>query len=200
MKKIVYLHGFASAGSTGTATLLRNYLYDDYGVIVVSPDIPTSPSEALPMLRALVDSEKPDLIVGTSMGAMYAELLKGYPRICINPSFHMAKLITFKHLGKNVEFHNKRADGAVMFKADKQMVAEFKEIESKLSLKNITPDEKKLVWGLFGKDDPIVNCQADFTKAYGKDHFRVIEGEHNLTQAMMKKDILPLVKELLGLS
>ena len=51
MKKIVYLHGFSSAGSTGTATNLRNHLYADYGVTVVSPDIPVSPAEAVPFIK-----------------------------------------------------------------------------------------------------------------------------------------------------
>lgn len=199
MKKIVYLHGFGSAGSTGTATLIRNYLYQDYGVIVLSPDIPVYPSDALPYLTGFIDSQKPDLIMGTSMGGMYTELMKGYPRICVNPALHMAKLLTFNHLGKNVEFHNKRENGETSFKVDKQMVAQFKEIETKQSLKNITADEKMLVWGIFGKNDPLVNCQNDFTKAYGKDHFRIIEGEHSLTQDMLKKDVLPLIKTLLGL-
>lgn len=199
MKKILYIHGFSSAGSTGTATNLRNHLFADYGVTVISPDVPVSPAQALPFLQQLVHAEQPDLIIGTSMGAMYAELLRGYPRICVNPSFHMAKMLTFKHLGKNVEFQNKRQDGARTFKVDKQMVAEFRDIETKLSLRGITPEEKQLVWGIFGKDDPTVNCRDEFTRAYGRDHFRIIEGEHSLTDAMLKRDLLPLIKQLLAL-
>jgi hypothetical protein len=199
MKKILYLHGFSSAGSTGTATNLRNHLYADYGVTVVSPDIPVSPAEAVPLIKKVVEEEKPDLIIGTSMGAMYTELLHGHLRICVNPSFHMAKLLTFKHLGKNVEFQNKRADGQKQFKVDKQMIAEFKEIETKQSLKNITPEDKQLIWGIFGKDDPTVNCRAEFKKAYGDKQMRIIEGEHSLTDVMMKRDLLPLIKQLLEL-
>ena len=199
MKKILYLHGFSSAGSTGTATNLRNHLYADYGVTVVSPDIPVSPAEAVPFIKKVIEEEKPDLIIGTSMGGMYTELQHGHLRICVNPSFHMARLLTFKHLGKNVEFLNKRADGQKQFKVDKKMVAEFKEIETKLTLKNITPEDKLLIWGVFGKDDPTVNCQAEFKKASGNEHFRIIEGEHSLTDAMMKRDLLPLIKQLLEL-
>ena len=195
--KLLYLHGFSSAGSTGTAATLRNYLYQDYGVSVLSPDIPVIPSDAVDFLRNLVQNETPDLIIGTSMGAMYAELLKGFPRICVNPSFQMSRLLTFNHLGKNVAFKNEREDGATSFKVDKNMVAEFKEIEKSLSLKNISAQEKSLVWGLFGKEDKVVNCRDQFTKAYGKDHFRLIDGEHSLTQAMIKRDVLPLILELL---
>ena len=199
-KKIIYFHGFSSAGSTGTAVNLRGYLYESYGVHVISPDIPVMPSEGLVFLENLVRQESPDLIIGTSMGAMYAELMKGYDRICVNPSFHMAKLLTFHHLNKNVDFQNPRQDGAVSFKVDKQMVAEFKDIETRLSLKNITAEDKKRVWGIFGKNDKTVNCQAEFLKAYGRDHFRVVDGEHSLTQTVLKRDVLPLILEILGLS
>lgn len=199
MAKILYLHGFSSAGSTGTATNLRNHLYADYGVTVVSPDIPVYPAEALEFIRQYVEQEQPDLIIGTSMGAMYTELLKGYKRICVNPSFHMAKLLTFKWLNKNVEFQNKRQDGAKQFKVDKKMVAEFKDIETKLTLKGVTPEEKDLVWGFFGKDDPTVNCRDEFKKAYGDKQMRIIEGEHSLTDAMLKRDVLPVIKQILGL-
>ena len=199
MKKILYFHGFSSAGSTGTAVTLRGYLYEAYGVHVISPDIPVMPAQALDFLKDLVQTESPDLIIGTSMGAMYAELMHGIPRICVNPSFHMAKLLTFKHLNKNVDFQNPRADGAFSFKVDKKMVAEFKDIETRLSLKSITPAEKQLVWGIFGKNDKTVNCQDEFVKAYGRDHFIVVDGEHSLTQTVLKRDVLPVILKILGL-
>lgn len=199
MKKILYLHGFSSAGSTGTATNLRNHLFADYGVTVVSPDIPVSPAAAVTFIRQIVDQEQPDLVIGTSMGAMYTELLHGQLRICVNPSFHIAKMLTFKHLGKNVEFQNKRQDGQRQFKVDKQMVAEFREVENKLSLRNITAEDRDLCWGIFGKDDPTVNCRDEFRRAYGDQHMRIIEGEHSLTDAMLKRDVLAIIKTLLGL-
>ena len=199
MKKVVYFHGFSSAGSTGTAVNLRNYLYQDYGVAVLSPDIPVMPDEALAFLRKYVAQEAPDAIVGTSMGAMFAELMHGIPRICVNPSFHMAKLLTFKHLNKNVEFQNPREDGAVSFKVDRAMVDAFRDIEKKYSLQGITADEKKLVWGVFGKNDPLVNCQKEFVAAYGKAQFRLVEGEHSLTQTILKRDVLPILVQMLGL-
>ena len=62
--KILYFHGFASSGATGTAEFLRKLMPE---VEVVSPDIPVDPVEALPYLKQLCEQEKPDLIIGTSM-------------------------------------------------------------------------------------------------------------------------------------
>ena len=196
MKKILYIHGFSSAGSTGTATLMRNMLYEK-DVRVVSPDVPVSPLEALQFLKDYAAQEQPDLIIGTSMGGMYAEQLRGYKRILVNPSFHMARLLTFRGLG-NYDFQNKRADGATRFKVDKQMIAEFKEVE-KLSFKGLTPEDKKNVYGLFGRNDPTVYTQDDYTKVYGKEHFVVFEGEHRLNDKVLKHDVLPIIMEILGL-
>ena len=196
MKKILYIHGFGSAGSTGTATIMRNLLYEK-DVRVISPDVPTSPAEALPFLKSFVEQEQPDLIIGTSMGGFYAEQLRGYKRILVNPSFHMARLLTFRGLG-NYEFQNKRQDGADKFKVDKQMIAEFKEIE-KLSFKGLTAEDKENVWGMFGRNDPTVHTQDDYTKVYGKDHFIVFEGEHRLNDKILKHNVLPIINKILGI-
>ncbi len=193
MKKILYIHGFASAGSTGSAMQMRNHLYPK-GVQVVSPDVPVSPAEAIVFLRNLVETEQPDLIVATSMGAMYAEQLKGLRRILFNPSFHMARLLTFRGLGWR-EFRNKRQDGTTVFKVDKQMIQEFQQVE-KESFKGIDTQEKKLVWGLFGTKDKLVNCQQDFIKHYGKERMQLFEGEHFLNDKVLSKVVIPLVEEI----
>ena len=193
--KIVYIHGFASAGSTGSATQLRNHFYPK-GIQVLSPDVPVEPLRAIQFLRDYIAEHQPSLIVATSMGAMYAEQLRGVPRILVNPSFHMAKLLTFRGLGRH-EFRNKREDGARDFKIDKQMIAEFKEVE-KHSFDGITPEEKHLVWGLFGTKDKNVNCQPDFRKHYGTAQMSLFEGEHYLNGAVLGKVVIPLAEKILG--
>lgn len=193
-KRVLYLHGFASAGSTGTATTMRNMLYP-VGVSVESPDIPVSPLEAQKMLKELLAAEHFDLIVATSMGAMYAEQLYGTPRVLVNPSFHMARLLTFRGMGKR-EFRNKRQDGAKEFKVDKQMIQEFQHVE-KASFTGVDAHEKEIVWGLFGNQDKLVNCQADFRKHYGATQMRLFDGEHFLNDKVLSKVVLPLVEEIL---
>ena len=196
MPTVLYIHGFASAGSSGTAIVMRNLLYH-HGVQVVSPDVPTSPLEAQKMLHELVGQLHPDLIVGTSMGAMYAEQLHGYPRILVNPSFHMARTITFHGMGR-MEFRNKREDGAKDFKVDKEMIQEFKQVE-KDNFQDITNEEKQLVWGIFGTQDKLVNCQADFRKHYGAAQMRLFEGGHYLNDHVLSREVMPLVNKLLNL-
>lgn len=195
-RTLLYLHGFASAGNNGTSVHLRNSLYE-HGIQVISPDLPVMPLEAMEFLKNLIDELKPELIVGTSMGAFYAEQFRGYKRILVNPGFHLARLLTFKGMGKR-EFRNKREDGAKEFKVDKEMINQYKAVESN-SFKGITAEEKKLVWGLFGLQDKNVNCQPDFLKHYGKTQFITYEGDHYLNDTALKKTVYPLIKELLNI-
>ena len=194
-QKILYIHGFASAGSSGTATQLRNHFYPK-GIAVISPDVPLSPLDAISFLKELVHTEKPALVVATSMGALYAEQLYGVPRILVNPSFHMSRSLTFKGLGKK-EFFNKRQDGAKTFVVDKQMIEQFKQLE-KDSFKGITPKEKQSVYGLFGTQDKTVNCQAEFKEHYGIQNFRLFEGEHRLNGQILDKVVAPLIESIIG--
>ena len=204
MKKILFAHGFASSGASGTVMTLRQMLYhsaaSDTGdeVRVVAPDLPVMPLEAMEMLRQLAADEQPDLILGTSMGAFYAEQLRGFRRILVNPSFQMARLLTFGGMGRQ-EFRNKRADGAHDFKVDKEMIAQFRTLE-KEAFKGIDAEEKGRVWGLFGDKDKKVNHQKDFIKHYGREHFIVFDGEHFLNDKVLSRSVLPVVRQVLGLS
>lgn len=204
MKKILFAHGFASSGASGTVMTLRQMLYhsaaSDTGdeVRVIAPDLPVMPLESMEMLRQLAADEQPDLILGTSMGAFYAEQLRGFRRILVNPSFQMARLLTFGGMGRQ-EFRNKRADGAHDFKVDKEMIAQFRTLE-KESFKGIDAEEKGRVWGLFGDKDKKVNHQKDFIKHYGREHFIVFDGEHFLNDKVLSRSVLPVVRQVLGLS
>lgn len=68
MNKLIYFHGFGSTGEGGTVKTLRELLPD---WIVLAPDIPVDPKDALPFLEDLCLTERPNIVVGTSMGGMY---------------------------------------------------------------------------------------------------------------------------------
>ena len=88
MKTIVYFHGYGSSCRSNSATCLAKNL-PEYNVI--APDIPVDPAEALPFLKNYCAENQVDLIIGTSMGGMYAMQMADYPRICVNPALHMSQ-------------------------------------------------------------------------------------------------------------
>ena len=192
-KKLMYVHGFASSGSSGTVMTLRRYMT---GWKVIAPDLPVDPFEALELLRGMVAEERPDIVVGTSMGGMYTQQLWGVPRIVVNPSFEMSRSLLFGKMGKN-KYTSKRKDGVTEFRIDKAVVERFKLME-KEQFGGITDDEKQLVVGLFGDKDPVVHFYSLMAQLYGEERCRWFAGEHRLNDTIVKKVLIPLIDELVG--
>ena len=190
---MMYVHGFGSSGSSGTVMALRHHLPHWQ---VIAPDLPVDPFEALELLRSIVEREKPEIVVGTSMGGMYTQQLWGVPRVVVNPSFEMSRSLLFGKMGRN-KYTSKRQDGATEFRIDKAVVERFKLME-KEQFAGINEQEKQLVIGLFGDKDPVVHFQPLMASLYGEERCRWFSGEHRLNDKIVKNTLLPLLQELLG--
>ena len=184
-KKIIYIHGFASAGSTGTAERLRTLLPS---ATIISPDVPVEPAVAQAFLKDLCQKEQPDLIIGTSMGGMYTEQLNGFDRICVNPALHLEETIR-KNIGLGkMEFQNPRADGETWFMVTKGLLEAFREITSQ----RFQTNDGDRVWGLFGREDTLVDCYDEFHAHY-RQAIR-FNGEHALNEKAMLHALLPVIQ------
>lgn len=187
--KIIYFHGYASSGASGTVQRLRQLLPDDE---IIAPDIPVDPAEALPFLQKLVKDENPDLIIGTSMGGMYCQQMFGYKRICVNPAFHMSTSSKILKTGE-FKFLNGRKDSQKTFKITRQIIQNFNMMERN-QFKGITDFDRQNCYGLFGINDTSVNCYDEFKKHYvNAERF---DGEHQLNENVLKKVVIPLIKKL----
>lgn len=188
-KKILYVHGFSSSGQSGTVVKIREMLP---GATVVAPDLPLHPAEAMDLLYHTCETENPDLIIGTSMGGMYAEMLYGYDRILVNPAFQMGDTM-LKHgmLGKNT-FLNPRQDGVQEFIVTKALVEEYKEITAKCFAGVTEEESRNRVYGLFGDEDPVVHTRDLFSQ-----HYRnaiSFHGEHRMNDKILLHSVLPVVQ------
>lgn len=188
-KKILYVHGFSSSGQSGTVVKIREMLPD---ATVVAPDLPLHPAEAMDLLHHTCETENPDLIIGTSMGGMYAEMLYGYDRILVNPAFQMGDTM-LKHgmLGKNT-FLNPRQDGVQEFIVTKSLVEEYKEITAKCFAGVTEEESRDRVFGLFGDEDPVVHTRDLFSQ-----HYRnaiSFHGEHRMNDKILLHSVLPVVQ------
>lgn len=188
-KKILYVHGFSSSGQSGTVVKIREMLP---GATVVAPDLPLHPAEAMDLLHNICNTENPDLIIGTSMGGMYAEMLYGYDRILVNPAFQMGETM-LKHgmLGKNT-FLNPRQDGVQEFIVTKALVEEYKEITAKCFAGVTEEESRDRVYGLFGDADPVVHTRDLFSQ-----HYRnaiSFHGEHRMNDKILLHSVLPVVQ------
>lgn len=185
-KKLMYLHGFGSSAASGTVKTLRELLSD---FDVVAPDIPVDPAEALPFLRGLCMNEVPDVVVGTSMGGMYAQQMRGYNRICVNPAFEMSKKSKMLTVGTH-EYFKPRKDGTTHFEITPEIIHNHAEMEEH-QFEGITEADRKQVWGMFADNDQQVNGESLFLQHYNQViHF---SGEHRMDDRVIEDVLVPLI-------
>ncbi|MCH4148674.1 MAG: esterase [Prevotella sp.] len=187
-KKIMYVHGFMSSGQTGTVGILQNLLPD---ASVIAEDIPLHPEEGLAMLQEMAAREKPDLIIGTSMGGMYTEMLSGYDRILVNPAFEMGKTMgTHGMMGKQT-YQNPRKDGQMEVVVTKALEKEYDEMTHHC-FQMVTSEEQQRVFGLFGDEDPLVHTFDIFHQHYPQ-AIR-FHGEHRLNEKVIMHYLVPVIR------
>ena len=187
-KTVLYCHGFASSGQSGTVSRLREVMPQ---AKIVAPDLPVHPQEAIALLHSICDTERPDLIIGTSMGGMYAEQLYGYDRICVNPALEMGETMKAHGMTGTQQFQNPRQDGIQEFYVDKALVKEYKE-QSEQGLKPGLPGELQRVFGLFGDEDTTVYTFDMFHAVYPQAiHFH---GEHRMNDKSFMHSVVPVIR------
>ena len=187
-KTVMYLHGFGSSGQSGTVTRLRTILPN---ARVIAPDLPIHPAEAQALLKELCEKEKPDLILGTSMGGMYTEQLYGFDRICMNPALCLADTMQQHGMTGTQTFQNPRLDGVQQFYVDKALVKEYRTI-SEQRFSGISKEERNRVYGLFGDKDDLVDTFEMFHEHYPlATHFH---GEHRMDDRSFMHAVVPVIR------
>ena len=187
-KTVLYCHGFGSSGQSGTVTRLRAVMPN---AKVLAPDLPVHPADALALLHDICQQEQPALIIGTSMGGMYAEQLYGYDRICVNPALEMADTMRAHGMTGTQQFQNPRQDGIQEFYVDKALIKEYREVtEQRFS--GTTDEERGRVYGLFGDTDTTVDTYDLFHDQYPLSlHFH---GEHRMNDKSFMHSVVPVIR------
>ena len=194
-KTIIYCHGFGSAASSGTVKLIAQTFPNSH---VVAFDIPLHPAEGMAFLKEKVAQEKPHLIIGTSMGGMYTEMLYGVDRICVNPAFEMGQTMKEHGMTGKQVWQNPRQDGETEFMVTKALVKEYHEMTEQNFLQleamdaKAKAEEQRRVWGLFGDADPVVHTFDLYRSHYPQAaHFH---GEHRMDDRSFMNGVVPVIR------
>lgn len=193
MKKILFLHGFFASGSCVPAKTIKDALHDK--VKVLTPDLPVHPCKALELIRSIIDKEKPDLLVGNSCGAFYAQMLApvvGIPALLGNPHFRMTEFLEERRGVQH--FKSLRKDGVQEFVIDDKMIEEFRLLEAE-QFDCTSLYWKDKVWGLFGERDQIAHFEPDFMKYYNVCYR--FPGSHTPNEEETRTWYVPLIEKML---
>ena len=193
MKKILFLHGFYASGQCVPAMALREAFAGRAEVL--TPDLPMHPQDALETISELIDSEKPDLLIGNSCGAFYAQMMapvKFISALLGNPHFRMSEFLN-QRIGQH-EYKSPRKDGHQSFMIDEALVKEFAALEV-TQFDNCNPQLRDQVWGLFGEQDTLAHFELLFLKYYT--HSFHFSGGHTPTAQEVRTWYVPLAEKLL---
>ena len=193
MKKILFLHGFYASGQCVPAIALREAFAGRADVL--TPDLPMHPQDALRFIRELTDREKPDLLIGNSCGAFYAQMIApvaGIPALLGNPHFQMSEFLK-QRIGQH-EYKSPRKDGKQSFVIDEVLVKEFAALEA-TQFDNCNLQSRDQVWGLFGEQDSLAHFEPLFLEHYNRSfHF---PGGHTPTADEVRTWYVPLAEKML---
>ena len=175
MKKILYVHGFNSSGSTGR--FMKEY-FGNLGYEVYAPEIPPTFKEAKDLVEKIVRDENIDLVIGTSLGGFITlNIQESVLRVAINPTLNPYG--TLPKLGCKKEIYESYKDKSVK--------------------DNIDAEIRTVTYGMFGGKDKIVNFKDEFEKLYLKSHTYFIPTmEHQIKPSEIESDLTPLVTYLIG--
>ena len=163
--------------------------------MVLTPDLPLHPKEALKAIRSLAYKERPDLLVGNSCGAFLAQMLApvvGVPALLGNPYFKMTEFLK-ERIGEH-EYKAPRRDGNQRLVINEALIAEFAELEA-VQFDGCTPYYKERVWGLFGDHDTLAHFFPLFLEHYR--HAFHFPGGHTPTQEEVKTWYAPLAAKMM---
>ena len=160
---------------------------------VIAPDIPIDPAEALPFLKDYCRTHHADLVIGTSMGGMYAMQMEGILRICVNPALHLSLVKDVLQVGTFERFQP-TADGETHFTITEEIIQHFKEMEQHLFVRE-TNESRYDCWGFFADGDTLANCKDEFAQHFP--HVFDFHGEHRMNNQVIRDVIIPATKRIL---
>ena len=195
MKKILFLHGFYASGQCVPAMALREAFVGRAEVI--TPDLPMHPKEAVLFIRELIDREQPDLLIGNSCGAFYAQMVAPVvviPALLGNPHFRMTEFLR-QRIGEH-QYKSPRKNGNQNFVIDETLIEEFAEMEA-IQFDTCDPDFQERIWGLFGEQDTLAHFEPLFLEHYK--HSFHFPGGHTPTAEEVRGWYVPLAEKILEL-
>jgi predicted esterase YcpF (UPF0227 family) len=191
--KILYLHGIGSGAESNTACQLIEY-FKNTDVQVIAPELPVKPKEAFDYIQTIQKQEKPNIVIGTSLGGLYARFLHGPIKILVNPVLNAEDIVKAVGYGTH-NFVTTRTDNSLVYEIDNVFISQLSELIAEQS-KFVDDELENETYGLFGTQDSVVSNYNAYVALYGGKQFYQISAEHRLSNKNIQEELIPLVNYL----
>lgn len=193
--KIIYVHGLGSGANSSTGELLKE-VFPEHEVICA--EMPIEPFKAYMYLKDLVIRERPNLLIGTSLGGFYAMLIAGPKKLLINPALKASEAIKDVIGLGEYDYHCARMDGAEKYLVNEKMIEELAALEKTFYEKLLDMEVKSETFAIFGDSDNLFSYKSFFEENFREENVYEVENmSHRLSKYDMDK-VKPIVEEILA--
>lgn len=194
--KILYLHGLGSGANANTACKLTEY-FANQDIQILAPELPIMPKDAFSFILDIQLKEQPNIIIGASLGGLYARFLHGPFKILINPAFAAEDVIKAVGYGTH-SFFIPRQTGELVYQIDETFVSQLQEIIDSQS-KFFDDELRAETFALFGTKDKVISNYEKYFQLYRSAQLKLIDAEHRLSDKNISENLIPLIEELRSL-
>lgn len=175
MKKILYIHGYNSSGSTGKS---MQEIFSKYfpGCEVIAPKISPYFEEAREQISEILKNDDIDLVIGTSLGGFMTLKIDNpkISKIVINPVFD--PYVDLARIDAPKEVYETYIDDSIFVR---------------------TPSHSNLI-GIFGDKDALVNYRDYFKMFFSNAGIKTFpEMEHQIKPEEIENILVEVIKEYL---
>lgn len=162
MKKMIYVHGFMSGANGAKQKQLQKMFERRYEVI--APELDGNPDKSLTILNEVIEKEKPEVIIGTSLGGWMTVMCESGEAklIVVNPcTYPTDELDQFKDTPQ--KYFCKRLDGAKTY----ILTQETLDLYKKYDFEKTVAKKVNRIWALCSTADELL----------GNNHIKALTGK-----------------------
>ena len=162
MKKMMYVHGFMSGANGAKQKQMQKMFEGRYSVI--APELDGDPDKSLNILNDVIRKEKPEVIIGTSLGGWMTVMCESGEAklVVVNPcTFPTEELDQFKNISQ--KYFCKRLDGAKTY----ILTQETLDLYKKYDFEKAVAEKVDRIWALCSSADELL----------GDNHIKALTGK-----------------------
>lgn len=207
MINVLYIYGYGSSPESKTCLALKELLYD---ANIICVDYPQNyPSDAVDKLENVVEKEKIDLVIGSSLGGWYAMhvcALTGKPCILINPVSDYTIIPTLKHVAKDSTLLPSMITEYTEYKHKNPLFFPTRINDTMWQLEEWDAHENgNIAWLIWSDEDEVIKYEKGDAKQNMLDMFKcnisntsiVKHGKHHLINDELRENVVPAYEKLM---
>ena len=170
---IIYVHGFMSGSKGAKQKQLQNHFKNRYRVI--APELDADPDNSLVLLNEIITKEKPEIIIGTSLGGWMTYMCESGDAklIIVNPSTTPYKTLG-RWLNQELTYFCPRVDGVQTYRLTQETLDKYKKYDTVSTIK----EKLKRIHALCSTKDELI----------GQEHIEVLTAILPLDRLMIVDD------------